>query len=400
MTMQQIDSPRSVHQTLAPKHAPARRYDVVVIGGGQAGLAAGYHLAARNLSFVILDGNDRIGDQWRARWDSLRLFTPARYDALPGMPFPAPAHTFPTKDAMADYLEAYAAHFALPVETGVTVDGLSARGDGFVVTSGERRYEADNVIVAMANYQRPRIPSFSRELRPDIVQLHSSEYRNPGQLRRGGVLVVGAGNSGSEIAIETARAHPTWLAGKHPGHLPFRTNGFAGRHLLVPLVLRFLFHRVMTVGTPLGRRVRPKVLGRAGPLIRVKPVDMSAAGIERVPRVVGVRDGLPLLADARVLEVDNVVWCTGFSADHSWIDVPGWNDLNADSPRGLVPDTPGLYFLGRHFLRALSSAMIHGAGRDAEHLADVIAARPSMTRQPQDERPRGAAVLASSEPGR
>jgi putative flavoprotein involved in K+ transport len=354
------------------------RIQTVVVGGGQAGLSVGYHLARRGLPFVILDANERIGDSWRKRWDSLRLFTPARYDGLAGLPFPAPAHVFPTKDEMANYLEAYAARFELPVRTGVTVDCLSKHGDRFLLTAGALRFEAENVVVAMANYQCAWVPAFAQELDPGIVQLHSSEYRNPSQLQEGGVLVVGAGNSGSEIAIEVVRGHPTWMSGRDTGSVPFRIEGVAARLLLIRLVLRFLFHRVLTVNTPMGRKMRPKVLSQGGPLIRVKPKDIAAAGIKRVPRVVGMRDGLPLLEDGRVLEVANVVWCTGFHPDFSWIDLPVFGEEEPMHRRGVVANEPGLYFVGLHFLYALSSSMIHGVGRDAAYIADRIAARAKV----------------------
>src|SRR5687767_8602859 len=172
------------------------RFNTVIIGGGQAGLATGYHLTKRHLPFVILDANERIGDAWRKRWDSLRLFTPARYDGLQGWRFPAPAFSFPNKDEVADYLEAYAARFDLPVRTGVRVDGLSREADRYVVAAGDRRFEADQVVVASGAYPRPRLPAFAAELDPGLVQLHSSEYRDPSQLQEGGVLVVGAANSG------------------------------------------------------------------------------------------------------------------------------------------------------------------------------------------------------------
>jgi putative flavoprotein involved in K+ transport len=200
----------------------AEQFETVIIGGGQAGLSVGYHLARRDRRFVILDANQRIGDAWRTRWDSLRLFTPARYDGLPGWPFPAPAWSFPTKDQVADYLEGYAAHFQLPVQTGVRVDGLSREGDRYVVAVGKNRYEADHVVVAAGAYQRPRIPAFAPELDPGIVQLHSSQYRDLSQLQGGGVLVVGAANSGAEIALEVSRDHRTWLSGRHPGQEPTR----------------------------------------------------------------------------------------------------------------------------------------------------------------------------------
>src|SRR5215203_2396202 len=240
--------------------------EVVVIGGGQAGLSVGYELAKRDLPFVILDANERIGDSWRKRWDSLRLFTPARYDGLPGWPFPASAWSFPTKDEMADYLEAYAARFDLPVRTGVRVDGLSREADRYVVTAGDRRFEADHVVVAMADFQRPRVPEFAEELDQDIVQFHSYEYRNPSQLLEGAVLVVGAGNSGAEISLDLSRTHRTLLSGKDTGHMPFRIESTASRLLFAPLVLRFLFHRVLTVNTPIGRRARPKILSRGAPV--------------------------------------------------------------------------------------------------------------------------------------
>jgi putative flavoprotein involved in K+ transport len=356
------------------------RVQTVVIGAGQAGLSVGYHLARRGLSFVILDGNERIGDTWRRRWDSLRLFTPARFDGLAGMPFPVPTHRFPTKDEMADYLETYAARFDLPVRTGVKVDRLSKEGERFVVAAGDLRFEADNVVVAMANYQRPRVPAFATDLDPGIVQFHSIDYRNPSQLREGGVLIVGAGNSGAEIAMEVARSHRTWMSGRDTGHVPFRIEGAAARLLLVRLVLRFLFHRVLTVKTPMGRKMRPKVLTHGGPLIRVKPKDLAAAGVERVPRTAGVRDGRPVLEDGRVLDVANVIWCTGFHPGFSWIDLPVFGEREPLHERGVVPTVPGLYFVGLDFLYALSSTMIHGVGRDADRVAGAIAARARATR--------------------
>lgn len=353
------------------------RVQTVIIGGGQAGLSVGYHLAQRRVSLVILEANERIGDSWRKRWDSLRLFTPARYDGLVGMPFPAPPDSFPTKNEMADYLETYAARFNLPVRTGVKVDRVWREGDRYFVSAGDLQFEADHVVVAMANYQRPRVPAFAGELDPAIVQLHSSEYRNLSQLRPGGVLVVGAGNSGSEIALEAARGgHSTLMSGRDTGHIPFRIDGVAARWLLVRVVLRGLFHRVLTVKTPIGRKVRPRVLSQGGPLIRVKPRDLAIAGIERVAKTVGVRDGLPVLQDGRVLDVANVVWCTGFHPGFSWIDLPVLaNNGEPLHERGVIGSEPGLYFVGLHFLYAMSSVMIHGVGRDAEHIADVIAAR-------------------------
>src|SRR5688572_6924416 len=200
-----------------------RRPCTVVIGGSQAGLAVGYYLKQRGLPFVILDQNERIGDAWRKRWDSLRLFTPGRYNGLPGMPFPGRPWAYPTKDETADYLEAYARAFELPVRTAVTVDRLSTTGDRFEVTCGQHTLFAENVVVATGAFNNPRVPSFARDLDKGIVQLHSKEYRNPSQIQKGAVLVVGAGNSGAEIAIELAPHQPDVVirpgygAGARPG---------------------------------------------------------------------------------------------------------------------------------------------------------------------------------------
>ena len=328
---------------------------------------------------MILDANERIGDSWRKRWDSLRLFTPARYNALPGMAFPGPAHSFSTKDEVADYLEAYAARFELPVRTGVRVDRLSRNGSQFVVEAGDRVFEAENVVVAMASHQVPRVPPFAHELDPGIVQLHSGEYRNPSQLQEGPVLVVGVGNSGAEIAIEVVQGTPTWLAGKETGHVPFRIEGAPARFVFLPLMFRFIGHRVLTVRTPIGRRMRPKLLSHGAPLVRVKPKDIAAAGIERVPRVVGVRDGLPLLEDDRVLEAANVIWCTGFRPDFSWIDLPVFGDedepMSRSTNAGSSRTQPGLYFVGLFFLYAMSSGFLPGVARDADHVVKDIASR-------------------------
>lgn len=363
-----------------PVAEAAPRFDTIVIGGGQAGLAVGYHLARRGLPFVILDANVRIGDAWRQRWDSLRLFTPARYDGLPGMPFPAPRYAFPTKDEMADYLEAYAARFELPVRTGVRVDGLSRNGDGFIVAAGDQRFTASNVVVAMSSHQVPWTPPFAAELDPGIVQLHAGAYRNPSQLQEGGVLVVGTGNSGAEIALDVASRHPTWLSGRDPHAVPFRIETAAARHVFTPMV-RFMFRHVLTIKTPIGRKARPKILSHGAPLVRVKPKDISAAGIERVPKVVGVRNGMPLLEDQRVLDVANVVWCTGFRPDFSWIDLPVFaDDREPMHRRGIVAQEPGLYFVGLLFLYALASATLIGIGRDADHVVKAIAARARATR--------------------
>lgn len=352
-------------------------FDVIVIGGGQAGLSVGHHLAQCGMRFVILDANERVGDSWRKRWDSLRLFTPARFDGLDGMRFPAPPNYFPTKDEMASYLGAYAQRFALPVRNGVRVERLSMRAGRYVATAGSTEFEAPQVVVAMARYQRARLPAFASELSRHITQLHSIDYRNARQLQPGGVLLVGAGNSGADIALEAASAgHKTWISGRDVGQLPFRLDSPLGRYLLQPLVVGFVFKHVLTVNTPIGRKVRRAILTRGGPLIRVKAADLSAAGVERAPRITGVKDGLPLLEGGRTLPVENVIWCTGFEPGFEWIDLPvGGEHGMPEHQSGLVASHPGLYFVGLPFLHSMSSSMVNGVGRDAARIVKAIKAR-------------------------
>jgi putative flavoprotein involved in K+ transport len=351
------------------------RFETVVVGGGQAGLSVGYQLAERGRDFVILDASERVGDAWRHRWDSLMLFTPARINGLAGMRFPARGDEFVGKEAMADYLESYASRFELPVRTGVRVDRVSRGGPGFSIEAGDRRFEAANVVIAMANYQVPHIPPFASLLDPRVVQFHAHDYRNPSQLRPGRVLVVGAGNSGADIAIEVAKTHATVMAGKEFGHVPFRIEPWFARNVLIRLV-RFLGHRILTVRTPIGRTIRPKFLAGAAPLVRVKPKDLVRAGIERVPRVAGVRDGKPLLDDDRVLDVDNVIWCTGYGPGFDWIDLPVLDERDEPThERGIVPSEPGLYFVGLKFLFSATSDTVTGVGRDAQRVAKHIASR-------------------------
>jgi putative flavoprotein involved in K+ transport len=354
--------------------------DTVVIGAGQAGLATGYYLARQGREFTILDGAERIGDSWRSRWDSLRLFTPAKYNRLPGTRFPARRWSFPTKDEMADYLESYAARFDLPVETGVKVERVSRRGDRFIVAAGDRRIEAANLVVASGAHRIARVPGFALDLDPRIVQLHSSDYRSPSQLRNGGTLVVGAGNSGAEIAKELVATQATWLSGGNVGEIPVPHGGMRAR-IVLPII-RFLGHHVLTVRTPIGRKVGPTVASGATPLIRTKSADLEAAGVERLPRVTGVREGLPELEDGRVLDVANVVWCTGFHDDYSWLELPAFGDDGRPAhDRGVVASQPGLYFVGLVFQYSATSDVLPGVGRDAKRIAGRIARRSLAPRR-------------------
>jgi putative flavoprotein involved in K+ transport len=369
MTLAEAIKPRS------PAIAASERFPVVVIGGGQSGLSVGYQLAKRGVPFAILDAHARVGDAWRTRWDSLRLFSPAQFDGLDGMPFPASAGSFPSKDQMADYLEAYAQRFYLPVRTNTRVDSLTRVGERYLIHAGTQHFEAEHVVVAMANYQEPRVPAFAHNLDPAITQLHSRDYRNPTRLRVGDALVTGAGNSGAEIAIELARTHRVWLAGRDVGEVPFDMRSFVGRHLIARLLFRVVFHRLLTEDTLFGARAR-ETAHNATPLIREKSSNLKAAGVVRTPRVTGVLKGKPLLEDGRVLDVANIIWSTGFEPNFSWIKLPAFDTSGEPKQRrGVAADEPGLYFVGLAFLYAMSSSMIHGVGRDAGRVAATIVRR-------------------------
>ncbi|MFF2271952.1 flavin-containing monooxygenase [Agromyces sp. NPDC058136] len=347
---------------------PDHEFDTVVVGGGQAGLTIGFHLARRlHRDILILDAHDRVGDAWRQRWDSLRLFTPAKYDGLPGMPFPGDRLAFPTKDEMADYLEAYAARFELPVLTGIRVDRVGRIDGRFVVEAGERSWTARNVVIAAGGHQVPRVPAFAGQLDASVRQLHSEDYRNPHELRAGPVLVVGLGNSGAEIALEVSRTHPTTVAGTPGGELPFR-HGRALARFGLPLI-RFAGVHVLNFGTPIGRRVLPTAAKSATPLIRTRLAELEEAGVSRAGRVTGVEGGMPVV-DGRALDVADVIWCTGYRDDLRFIDLPVFDDDGRlRQTRGVVGGTPGLYAVGLDLMYAIVSATLPGMPRDAAYLA-------------------------------
>jgi len=365
---------------LATRRSTVQKIEIntVVIGGGQTGLVTGYELKARGVEFVILDASERVGDAWRKRWDSLRLFTPARMNGLPGMPFPGKRNDFVTKDEVADFLADYARTMELPLRSSARVDRVGRDGDGFVIsTSGGVTYRAHNVIVAMADYQKPSVPDFAGELDGGIVHMHSSRYRNPSQLQEGRVLVVGLGNSGADIAMEVAATHDTIISGKETANIPFRLESWFGRNIGTRLV-RFGAVRVLTTSTPIGRKARPKMLTKSAPLVRVRAKDLAKAGVARVSRIVGIRDGKPVTQDGEQLDVANVLWCTGFRPGFDWIDVPVFDQSGKPIHHRGVTEQPGLYFLGLFFLHALWSETITGVQPDVRHIVrHMIGHRPA-----------------------
>ncbi len=351
------------------------RIDAVVIGGGQAGLAMGYYLSQQKKDFVILDAHGHAGDSWRRRWDSLRLFTPTGFNSLPGMPFPKSADRFPTKDQMADYLESYAGHFQLPILFNTKVEEVARDDDYYLIAANTLHLKTRHVIVATGAHPTPRVPAFASQLDPAIHQLHSAGYRNPSQLRDGAVLVVGAGNSGLEIALDLAPRRSVWLAGRDTGFIPANYGNFS--YELGVILFKALMQR-LTVDTSPGRWIvqRAREFTGGHPVVGVAPEDLVRAGIQRVPRVMGVDHGRPVLEDRNVLDVPNIIWSTGFMRDYSWIKLPVFNAKGElIHHRGAVLAEPGLYFVGLPYQSSVLSGLVAGAGADAKYIAKQINAR-------------------------
>ena len=361
--------------TLLKLHPPAsarvERFETVVIGGGQAGLAVGQQLANRDADFIILSDEARVGDNWRRRWDSLRLFTPARYSGLPGMPFPAePAH-LADKDAMADYLERYAERFDLSLRMNTRVSAVSFDGALYRlrIDGGASLIEANNVIVATGAFQQPHIPTFASSLAAGIHQVHSRDYKNPFDLPGGSVLVVGAGNSGAQIALEVARFRKVWLAGRNTGHMPRRILGRDVFDWTWPVMQR------ATTATRLGRYLRANIAQSGDALIGIPERALVREGIPRVGRVEAVRGGFPVCGDT-VIEPAVVIWCTGYRPDYRWIALPIFDDRGFPThQRGVVDAAPGLFFVGLRFQHRINSSLIGGVGADAAYIAEQAARR-------------------------
>jgi putative flavoprotein involved in K+ transport len=354
-----------------PSSVPRRveRFETVVIGGGQAGLAVGQQLAHRDVDFVILDAEDHVGDSWRRRWASLRLFTPALYSGLPGMPFPATPTHLPSKDDVADYLVRYAERFDLPVRSSTRVTRMRHDGERYVIETSGGIIEADNVVVATGPFHAPRIPAFATRLSTRIHQMHSSDYRDPFSLAApGDVLVVGAGNSGAQIALELARFRRVRLAGRNTGHL---RRAIFGRDLFDWI---WPFMQYATLDTALGRRLRTRI-HRGDALIGISEDAMTTAGVVRTGRVTDVRNGLPIV-DGESIEPGVIIWCTGFTPQFGWIDLPIFDA--SGSPRhvrGVVGEAPGLFFVGLRFQYRMTSSLIGGVGEDATYIAECVARR-------------------------
>jgi putative flavoprotein involved in K+ transport len=345
-------------------HTGAQRREVVVIGGGQAGLAVGYFLAQQSRRFTILEAAAEPAAAWRSRWDSLRLFTSVRYDSLPGLPFPGDPDSYPGRDDVIAYLTDYARRFELPVEFNSRVQAVRARdGGGFRVELADRTYEADQVVVATGPFQVPFTPPIAAELGPEVVQLHGTQYRSPEDLPTGTVLVVGGGNTGYQISEELARSRPVHLAiGARQMPLPQR---ILGRDLFRYLHATGLMYK--TVDSRLAKRLKDKET-----LIGSSPRAARRLGIQLRPRATAAQGRSVTFADGSELAVDGVVWATGFRLDHSFVQLPVFDDAGRVAHRRGVTDVPGLHFLGLLWQHTRGSALLGWVKDDAQYIAQRI----------------------------
>jgi putative flavoprotein involved in K+ transport len=355
---------------------PEHSVETLIVGGGQAGLATAFHLQRRYRDFIVLDAAKDIGRSWQNRWDSLRLFTPAGFSHLPGMTFQEPRGESPTKDAMADYLRAYADHFGIPVTLDTRVEAVHRDGTDLLVTAGQQRWRAHNVVVATGAHCRPFVPEAAAKLSPHIIQLHSSDYRRPEQLPAGAtVLVIGAGNSGAEIALDLAlaatggRRRVVYLAGRNVGHIP-RLGPWT--YPLMQLLGR--------AGSAISQR---GLRGGADPLGRIRPGALEAAGVIRLPKVSGARNGLPITEDGKTIKADAVLWCTGLKPDYRFVQLPVFDAAGHLIHNQGVTDEPGLYVVGVPHQSSITSHLVGGVGKDAQHIVKHLTRRsPELTTRP------------------
>jgi len=358
--------------------------NTIVVGGGQAGLATGYYLKRNGIDFVILDESESPGEVWSRRWDSLTLFTPSQYNGLPGYPFPSKRGTFPNKSEVANYLTQYVKRFTLPVRFGKKViKVIPDTKYAFEVITNEDSFFCDNLVVATGSNQTPNFPGFKQLISPSVFSIHSSQYKNPSMVPPGDVLVVGAGSSGVQIAIDLAKTHKVFLSGKPTFKIPDFVFKYLG-----PVYWWFI-NNFINIKTPLGRKAKKNVLAGGAPLINVSMDDVHAAGVTHLSRVAGVDDSRLKFEDGSLRTFNSLVWATGFKPDFSWINMKqefenGW----PKTTRGVSTDVEGLFFVGMLFQFGLTSAILGGVGRDAKYICNQILERNQglFTSSPQRKR--------------
>lgn len=341
-------------------------YDVLVIGAGQAGLSMGYFLKNTNLSFLLLEQGGEVGESWRKRYDSLKLFTPRFYSSLPGLNLRGDANGYPTKDEISDYLSHYVETFSLPVKLGTVITKLDKQGDYFVLSTSQGEYRSKQVVVATGPFQKPNVSEFSKFLSDKVLQLHSSEYKNPNQLQIGATVVVGGGNSGAQIAVELAGDTPVYLSvGHEPRFLP---QDICGKSIF------WWFDKLGIYKASVHSKVGQMIKNNPDPIFGYNLKSQLKDGkVHQKPKAVSANLNQMIFEDHSKVEVSNVIWSTGFKSDFSWISIPSLLDDNGMPvhKRGVTP-VKGLYFLGLPWQFRRGSALLQGVGLDAEYLADKI----------------------------
>jgi putative flavoprotein involved in K+ transport len=362
--------------------------EVAVIGAGQAGLAMGYYLAQQGRRFLILDRGDSVASAWRERWESLTLFTPRRYSALPGLLFPGDPDGYPTRDEVIEYLERYAEEFGLPIEFNSDVRRLSRQRERFRLAIDGRTITTDQVVIATGPFQTPYVPELAKELDAGVWQAHSTGYRRPSDVPDGSVLVVGGGNTGFQIAKELSSTHQVVLSvGTRQKPLPQRV---VGRDLFWWLTKTGLIHK--TVESRLGRRLKDRdtLIGSSPREIRRRfGVDLRARAIASSGRTVRFEDGSEI-------QVDAVIWATGYRPDYTWVDLPLFDPDGRLRHRRGVTDVPGLYFVGLTWQHTRGSALIGWVKDDAEFIAERIAAFAGAKRAESHDAPQTAGVATGA----
>lgn len=337
-------------------------YETIVIGAGQAGLAVGYYLKQQKQSFLILDKAKEVGESWINRYDSLVLFTPRMYDALPGLSFEGEAHGFPTKQEIVRYLKQYASVFDLPLQFQTEVNKVQQKQDVFYIETNQGVLQSKNLILATGAFQSPRVPVFSKELSGDINQLHSSQYKNPSQLKEGNVLVVGGGNSGSQIAVELSKKKDTYLAiSKKLSFLPLV---FLNKSMYWWLD-QFGILKVSSnsfIGKVIQKKGDPIFGFELRKAIKRKEVFVK-------PRVVkGVHEEI-IFKDLTTLKVDNIIWATGFDLKFPWLKIKeAFNEQGKVIHNRGISNIKGLYYIGLPWQYRRGSSILQGVGHDAEYI--------------------------------
>ena len=347
--------------------------DVLVIGGGQAGFAMGYYLAERGLSFLIVDANGEVGHVWRSRWDSLRLFTSAEYNNLPGKDFPGTRGSYPGKDQIADFLQTYAAETQLPIRLNTQVTSLIREDDTYIARSEGAEIRAGQVVVATGPFHIPFTPAVAHDLDPELPQIHSAEYHHPDSVPAGRTLVVGGANSGQQIALELSESRPVEIS--VGSKLPTLPQAPLGRDIWWWLTSMRISR--ITVESRLGQRLSQRDVVIGGGLR-----ELRKHGVATRPRVVSGSGRTLTFEDASSADYEAIVWATGYRVDHSWIEIPDVKDERGQvrHVRG-VTDSPGLYLLGMTWQYTRTSALLGWVGNDAAFLADQIeATKPAPAR--------------------